>query len=357
MGSVRHLLAIYVALRYLAPILPPYASTLSAECHLAMSGETFPKHPFIWTWHRTFHYERYGYTAEFTLATVWFTDALTSRSPYVAQDDNQSDDSDHDGKSMKNDSDHEESTQLGSDEEIEEATEVDIMCGNIAVTWKAADGQIQRTDGLYLDLFMDISTTNTAIFKLYGYILLKANKGKSSKQAIYLFIYPESIRAITLETIHDAPSQPSTNLGSSHHSLSFSLTTQPHLVVPQDLILESRQKTFALLDSIRALTTMVNFTVSFSNADTVASTLHSLRLVASVFSPTSSDSRPSTNARRANLNALYAGRGGEIVHTNDATANAAVRPPPLYSEPTPGPSQISSSFSSLGYLMNSQTLT
>ncbi|KAM0453048.1 hypothetical protein ACHAPV_009163 [Trichoderma viride] len=261
--------------------------------------------------------------------------------PSATQDDNQSDDSDNDGKSMKNDSDDEESTQLGSDEESEGTTEVDMACGNITVTWKAADGQIQCTNGLYLDLYMDASTANTAIFKLYGYILLKANKGKSSKQAIYLFIYPESIRAITLETIHDAPSQLSMNLGSSYHSLSFSLTTQPRLVIPQDLILESRLKTAALLNSIRLLGTMVDFTVSFSSTSTPTSTLHNLRLVASIFSPTSSGSRPSTDNSRANLATLYAGRGGEIVHTNDATVNTAGQPPPLYTEATPSPGQIS----------------
>jgi gas vesicle protein len=239
---------------------------------------------------------------------------------------------------VKNEHDDEESTESDSSQENEEASGIDMTCGDTVVSWKNADGQIRRTGGLYLDLFMDISTTNTAIFKLYGYILLKANKGKSNKQAVYLFIYPESIRSITLETIHDAPSQLSTNLGFSHQSLSFSLAAQPHLVVPQDLILESRMKTAALLDSIQALATTVDFTVSFGNTDTVASTLHNLRLVASVFSSTFSGSRPSTNARRANLNALYAGKGGEVVHTNDVTASAAVQPPPLYSEAMPGPS-------------------
>lgn len=257
---------------------------------------------------------------------------------------------------MKNEHDDEESTESDSSQENEEAAEVDVTCGNTVVAWKNADGQTESTDGLSFDLYMDIST-NTAIFKLYGYILLKGNRGKSGKQAIYLFVHPESIRAITLDTIPDTPSQPRINLGPNYHSLCFSLTKTPCLVVPQNIILESRPKTAALLDSIRALATVLNLTVSFSNTHTIASTLHSLRSVASVFSPTYTGDRPSTNARRANLNALYAGRGGEFFHTIDTTAGAAVQPPPLYNEAAPGPSQISSSSSSLQLLMNFQRLT
>ncbi|PTB35768.1 uncharacterized protein TrAFT101_010613 [Trichoderma asperellum] len=241
---------------------------------------------------------------------------------------------------MKNEHDDGESTESDSSQENEEASEVDVTCRNTVVAWKNADGRTECTDDLSFDLYMDIST-NTAIFKLYGYILLKGNRGKSGKQAIYLFVYPESIRSITLETVHDTPSQPLTNLEANYHSLCFSLTKEPCLVVPKSSILESRPKTAALLDSIRALATAANFTVSLSNTETITSTLQSLGLVASVFSSTYTGHRPSTNARRANLTALYAGRGGEIVHTNDATASAAVQPPPLYSEAAPGPSQIS----------------
>ncbi|KAL6903263.1 hypothetical protein GGI43DRAFT_401590 [Trichoderma evansii] len=263
--------------------------------------------------------------------------------PYATQDVEHADDSDHDENKVEHEHDDEESTESDFSQENEEATEVDVTCGNTVVAWKNPDGRTEYTDGLSFDLYMDIST-NTAIFKLYGYILLKGNRGKSGKQAIYLFVHPESIRAITLETMPGTPSQLLTNLGPNYHSLSFSLTKKPCLVVPQNIILESRPKTAALLDSIRALATVLNLTVSFSNTDTITSRLHSLGSVASGFSPTSTGDRPSTNARRANLNALYAGRGGEIVHTNDVTAGAAgaaAQPPPLYSEAAPGPSQIS----------------
>jgi hypothetical protein len=266
--------------------------------------------------------------------------------------DNESDDFDHDENIVKNAHDDEESTESDSSQYNEEIPEIDLTLGNTLVAWENVDGRTECTDDLSLDLYMDAST-NTAIFKLYGYILLKRNRGRSGKHAIYLFIHPESIRSITLETAHDTPSR----FGSKYHLLHFYLTKEPRLVVPQSSILESRPKTAALLSSIQALATVMNFIVFFSNTDTVAPTVHNLRLVASVFSSISSGSRPSTNARRANLSALYAGRGGEIVHTNDATANAAVQPPPLYSEATPGPSQISSTFSPLRQLMNSQPLT
>lgn len=274
----------------------------------------------------------------------------------MTRDDNEADDSDDDENSVKNEHDDDESTESDSSQENEEATELDMTYGHSVVCWKSADGQTECTDGLSFDLYLNIST-NTAIFKLYGYVFLKGNRGKSCKQAIYLFIHPESIRFITLETAHDAAPQPLTNLGSNNHSLHFSLTQQPRLLVPQDSILESRPKTAALLDSIQALATMMDFTVSLSNTHNVATTLRNLKVVASVFSPTFSGTRPSTNARRANLNALYAGKGAEVFHTNNATANAATQPPPLYTKATPGPNQTSSSFSPLGRLTDPQTLT
>ncbi|KAL7920150.1 hypothetical protein ACQKWADRAFT_299475 [Trichoderma austrokoningii] len=258
--------------------------------------------------------------------------------PYLTQNDNESGDSDHDRDKSKHEYDDEVSTESGSSKDNGEISEIDVTCGNTVISWKNADGRTECTDELSLDLYMDVST-NTAIFKLYGYILLKGNRGKSGKQAIYLFIHPESIRSITLETAHNMTSQPLTNLDSDN-SLSFSLTQKPRLVAPQSSILESRPKTAVLLNSIQTLATMMDFTVSLSSTNTVAPILRSLRFIAWVFSPTSTSSRPSTNNGRASLATLYAGKGGEVVHPNDATANTAVLPPPLYSEATPGPSQI-----------------
>lgn len=211
---------------------------------------------------------------------------------------------------------------------------------NNLLTWQNADGQMQRVEGLNLDLYLDTST-NTAIFKIYGYVLLKGSKTKSSKQAVYLFIHPESIRFIALQTGHAAPFSTLIHSGSIHHSLCFSLTTQPHLVVPRNLILESRPKTRALLDSIQALATVTAFTVHLSNLDAVASTQEKLELIASTFSLSHDDNRPSTNTRRANLTTLYAGRGGEVVNAKNDVANTETCLPP-YSEPAPSRSLLSS---------------
>lgn len=211
---------------------------------------------------------------------------------------------------------------------------------NNLLTWQNADGQMQRVDGLNLDFYLNTST-NTAIFKIYGYVLLKGSKFKSSKQAVYLFIHPETIQSITPQTEHVAPSSRLILSDPIRHSLCFSLTAQPHLVVPKNLILESRPKTKALLDSIQALATVTAFTVYFSDLDTVTSTQEILELVASTFSLSHNDNRPSTNTRRANLTTLYAGRGGEIVNAKNDVANAEADLPP-YSEPAPSRSHHSS---------------
>ncbi|KAL6689829.1 hypothetical protein J3F84DRAFT_398808 [Trichoderma pleuroticola] len=231
------------------------------------------------------------------------------------------------GSGISKNDDGEDSSEPASNDQHGEAFEVDMTCRNNLLTWQNADGQMQRVEGLNLDLYLDTST-NTAIFKIYGYVLLKGSKTKSSKQAVYLFIHPESIRFIALQTGHDAPFSTLIPSGSKHHSLCFSLTAQPQLVVPKNRILESRPKTRALLDSIQALATVTAFTVHLSNLDTVASTHENLELIASTFSLSRDDNRPSTNTRRANLTTLYAGRGGEIVNAKNDDANTETCLPP-----------------------------
>ncbi|KAL6800936.1 hypothetical protein GGI42DRAFT_343740 [Trichoderma sp. SZMC 28013] len=231
------------------------------------------------------------------------------------------------GHSISENDDGKESAEPVPGDENGEAFEVDMTYRNNLLTWQNADGQMQRVEGLNLDLYLDTST-NTAIFKIYGYVLLKGSKTKSSKQAVYLFIHPESIRFIALQTGHAAPFSTLIHSGSIHHSLCFSLTTQPHLVVPRNLILESRPKTRALLDSIQALATVTAFTVHLSNLDAVASTQEKLELIASTFSLSHDDNRPSTNTRRANLTTLYAGRGGEVVNAKNDVANTETCLPP-----------------------------
>ncbi|KAL6787422.1 hypothetical protein J3E68DRAFT_440428 [Trichoderma sp. SZMC 28012] len=231
------------------------------------------------------------------------------------------------GNGISENHDGEESAEPVSGDPNGEVFEVDMICRNNLLTWQNADGQMQRVEGLNLDLYLDTST-NTAIFKIYGYVLLKGSKSKSSKQAVYLFIHPETIQSITLQTEHAAPFSTPIQSGPIRQSLCFSLTAQPHLVVPKNLILESRPKTKALLDSIQALATVTAFTVHLSNLDTATSTQENLELIVSTFSLSHDDNRPSTNTRRANLTTLYAGRGGEIVNVKNDVANTEACLPP-----------------------------
>ncbi|PTB48712.1 hypothetical protein M431DRAFT_99323 [Trichoderma harzianum CBS 226.95] len=249
------------------------------------------------------------------------------------------DNGDNNGNGISENDDGQEPVEPVAGDQNGEAFEVDMTYRNNLLTWQNPDGQMQRVEGLNLDLYLDTST-NTAIFKIYGYVLLKGSKSKSSKQAVYLFIHPETIQSITPQTEHAAPLSALIQSGPIHHSLCFSLTAHPHLVVPKNLILESRPKTKALLDSIQALATVTAFTVHLSNLDTVTSTQGILESVASTFSLSHNDNRPSTNTRRANLTTLYAGRGGEIVNVKNDVANTEACLPP-YSEPAPSRSHHS----------------
>ncbi|KAL7784618.1 hypothetical protein V8C37DRAFT_420449 [Trichoderma ceciliae] len=144
------------------------------------------------------------------------------------------------------------------------------------------------TDGLCLQIYMDTLTTK-AIFKLSCKMFFKfKNKElKGNKQSIYLFIYPDDIRTITLQINKDVP------------SLHFSMERPPRLIVPRERILITKQSTKHLLRSFQALAT-----------------------VASIFSSTGLNNRLSTDGDRANLQRLYGGTGGIIANASTFAASA-----------------------------------
>ncbi|KAM0260897.1 hypothetical protein ACHAQJ_002516 [Trichoderma viride] len=220
---------------------------------------------------------------------------------------------------------------------------VDASYRQSRVTWKSANGQAQQIFDVSLDLYVNTST-NTAIFKLYSYIIRKGNKGKSNKQAVYLFIHPEKIQAITCETSRTTRRSKSKSRKPSHYTLHFSLTERPHLVVPKSHALESRDKTKAQLDLIQDLAGMTDFVVHLNSSNTTISKPDDLKLLESIFSPTATEHRPCTDDKRANLATLYAGNGGEIVTVNRVVAAPVETDPPPYTGPAPDFVHVSNDF-------------
>lgn len=203
---------------------------------------------------------------------------------------------------------------------------------------------------LSLDLYAN-TATNTSIFKLYSYIIRKGHKGRSNKQAVYLFIHPENVRFITCETSRTSRRPKSkTHKPQTYYELRFSLTECPNIVVPRDRAFESKDKTRAQLDLLQELASTNDFVVHLNSSGINASKLDDLRLLGCMFSPTFTEHRPTTDFRRANLATLYAGSGGEIVGMNRGVVQSIEVDPPPYVGPAPDSCMVSSEqFSSLSF--------
>lgn len=185
------------------------------------------------------------------------------------------------------------------------------------------------------------TVTNTALFKLYTHIYPKSSKSGIKRQAVYLFIYPENVRAITLRMLRNTrdstPEKPR-----FHYSLSFSMVQEPCLVFTKGRVLESKNKTKAHLDLIKALAGVTDLTLEIHSSSATKPAMENLELLASSFSLDRADNRPCTDAKHADLSALYAGDGGQVVNVDKPVAHVDAVPPP-YTDSTPSPRQASSS--------------
>ncbi|TFB03271.1 hypothetical protein CCMA1212_004565 [Trichoderma ghanense] len=202
------------------------------------------------------------------------------------------------------------STSLGGQTQ---ASEINISCLKNTVTWRDVNDRDQHSDHVNLDIYSEAST-NTAMFKLHCDVRFKGTKGKKSNkiQTIYLFIYPETIRAVTLKSNLDllAPSC----------SLQFSLTQPPSLIVPADDILQCKPQTKGLFGLMHSLAEVTDFTIQLNNSLKTIPILPALERVVHLFS-TATD-RPRSNVRYADIATLYCGRGGKIFNVKAAAARA-----------------------------------
>ncbi|EHK42974.1 hypothetical protein TRIATDRAFT_300963 [Trichoderma atroviride IMI 206040] len=240
--------------------------------------------------------------------------------------------------------DPEVSAELDCYDSLETTAIVDVSYRKNRVTWRAANGEARQMFDLSLDLYAN-TETNTSIFKLYTYIIRKGRKGRSNKQAVYLFIHPENVRFITCEPSRTARRYKSkTNKPQTYYELRFSLTECPNIVVPRDRAFESKDKTRAQLDLFQELSSTNDFVVHLNGAGINASKLDDLRLLGCMFSPTFTEHRPTTDFRRASLATLYAGSGGEIVCMNRGVVQSIEVDPPPYVGPAPDSCMVSSEY-------------
>ncbi|KAL6815063.1 hypothetical protein J3E69DRAFT_358908 [Trichoderma sp. SZMC 28015] len=239
-------------------------------------------------------------------------------------------DEDHDGAENKDDD-----VTLSDPSDCDtETAEPNISYQNNAVTWKDDTNQIQHADGIHLDIYLD-TLTNTSLFKLYCNIHHKGSKAKGQKHTIFLFIHPESVRAITLDSGRSAG--PSSSKP-SRQTLSFSIVQQPSLIIPKGYVLESKQRSKGLLNAVLALANVTDFSIHLNSSNITIPKQTRLESVARIFSLNFAHNRPLTNKRCANLESLYGGRGGEVANLSRDVGKAPIQAdlPPSYDEPQRG---------------------
>lgn len=181
---------------------------------------------------------------------------------------------------------------------------------------------------------------DTALFKIIANV---AYKGKRHKSNIFLHIYPERIRHLSVidndETAVD-------RLGTSAYTLDFALSTPPALVVPNGDWVPKNEAAQATLATLEALSRMTAFRVAFP-----CRALSKHRLI-TLCEKASLEVCLKTTPDAVNITKLYGGQGGRVLQQAEPehmTQAPLAQPqvmdsPPLYGElgacPPPHPSQV-----------------
>ncbi|KAK1252594.1 hypothetical protein MKX08_003781 [Trichoderma sp. CBMAI-0020] len=181
-----------------------------------------------------------------------------------------------------------------------DSIQMETQIGISTVTWGAGN-QVQSEHGLELDIFLD-TPASMALFRLHGDLQLTHRHMVTSRQPVYLFIYPEDIECIQLEAATaTAPVD----------TLRFKLRRNPYLVAPRDSFLPPNSSDIALHRSIQALATATEINVQVDGSGTDSLSQTDLGKIAAAFEP---NHKILIDARRANLDALYAHESGEVLN-------------------------------------------
>ncbi|KAK1777484.1 hypothetical protein QBC45DRAFT_443516 [Copromyces sp. CBS 386.78] len=186
------------------------------------------------------------------------------------------------------------------------------------VAWKDDDQEEHHTSELRIDLHMD-TAERQALFALRGYIHLK----NSNKQTnIALFIYPEMIQSIghsrTRPPIHTMQE------GLGHHSIAlhFTMSRPPSLVAPEGSPLEAKNRYQGILNDMKSLGTVRQFTVYLNILNLELEAREPLALLPSVFSSARPFGLIRTDEKRASLDTLFHSAPGQLIDLGQAAVPA-----------------------------------
>ncbi|KAM0524781.1 hypothetical protein ACHAPE_000884 [Trichoderma viride] len=197
-----------------------------------------------------------------------------------------------------------------------DSIQVETQIGINTVTWEDAGNKVQSENGLDLDIFLD-TPASMALFRLHGNLQLTHKHIVTSKQPVYLFIYPEDIECINFEAATET---------TPFDTLRFKLRRNPYLVAPRDSLLPPNSSDIPLHRSIQALATATEINVQIDTSGTDLLSQTDLGKIAAAFSP---NHKILIDARRANLDALYAHESGEVLNLGKPAKSLEV----FYSSP------------------------
>lgn len=150
------------------------------------------------------------------------------------------------------------------------------------------------------------------MFALHGYILLKCSNAKTN---LSLFIHPEVIQSIEFaRTRSPIPTMQEEAHDNAFIALHFTLAQPPSLVTPKGAPLEAKNKYQAMLNDMKSLGTVRQFTVYLNSLNLIPETREQLALLPSVFSPTHPFGLIQTDEKRASLDTLFRSGPGEVMN-------------------------------------------
>jgi hypothetical protein len=188
---------------------------------------------------------------------------------------------------------------------------IDVTKVPALVSW-----QSYRLPDLLLDIHWALPT-NKALFKLRASVMLKdggPNPHRRGKTTIFVFIYPERIRQLSVDM------DPTDKmLGHDTRALSFALSRPSVLVLPNTPCEPRNRMSADVLDSLRVLASVTSFTVHVNLPHWKLSPAQILEL-----GIRASGQEMSTIAGLANTTSLGEGRGVQLVEGDTLAQPAAI---------------------------------
>ncbi|KAK3955415.1 hypothetical protein QBC32DRAFT_321698 [Pseudoneurospora amorphoporcata] len=200
----------------------------------------------------------------------------------------------------------------------EQHCRIDLDARTGFVAWKDDNQEEHHTSELRIDLYMD-TAERQALFALHGYPLLK---GSNKKTNLILFIYPEMIQSIGLARTR--PPIPTVQEAYDHGSIAlhFTMSRPPSLVAPRGSPLEAKNRYQGILNDMKSLGTVRQFTVYLNILNLELEAREQLVLLPSVFSSAHPFGLIRTDEKRASLDTLFHSAPGQVIDLGQAAVPA-----------------------------------